>query len=291
MPDYFGEAFDAHGDGFFMPGPIDPGLAHEKNLTDSNYWVVLACALERAKKGNFDVFDALLKAMSMTRDGVYWLSCGPLLAYAAPYSALRKLRSVFTEEKLQHASVIALYCETLAHAMAPWAIDEMIELYRATEDENVRVWVAEYFSQMLEDEPGEIKKGPLWVARPMPPPPFEEYDLDYESHAAKVRRARDLLVKDPETPILAGKIYDAETLMLRLLKHAAAGEDSMRTGFERMLFEGSTGISCSDFFGPPPQLSFRPLTAAAIVEDFLKNPLRKPFAPGTRYFFKHAIPA
>ena len=55
----------------------------------------------------------------------------------------------------------------------------------------------------------------------------------------------------------------------------------------RRRFEATTGIDCSAFF---EQKRFRPLVAAAIVEEFLECQKAEKYEDGTRYFFGHCIP-
>ena len=51
--------------------------------------------------------------------------------------------------------------------------------------------------------------------------------------------------------------------------------------------EASTGIDCSGFYQEEkPQ----PLTAAAIIEDFLESSESQHYEKGVRYFFGHRIP-
>jgi hypothetical protein len=57
--------------------------------------------------------------------------------------------------------------------------------------------------------------------------------------------------------------------------------------FYRRRFEASTGIDCSGFY---KDRNFQPLTAAAILEDFLESPEVARYEEGVRYFFGHRIP-
>jgi hypothetical protein len=55
----------------------------------------------------------------------------------------------------------------------------------------------------------------------------------------------------------------------------------------RRKFEASTGINCSAFY---ENRTFRPLTAASIIEAFLDSPGAADYEDGARYFFGHRIP-
>lgn len=294
-PDFLHETLGDRGNGFFFASPPPPTLAERANLESTDSWTVLGCALMRAQTGDFSVFAPLVRAMRNYDDSLYWNISGFFLSFAAPYSFLRNLKDIFPDEDLRKfPELVRLFSEIVLHSLGPWAIDEVLPWYQATFDDDVRVSVADYVSHILEDEPGVVDKGPLRKMAPIPPPPFEEYYYDYEEYIAEVRRIRDEALKNCggnlETPLLGGKPFSVVELAHRILKHAREGEDSPRTNFERLAFEGATGIPCKDFFEPTYPGPFRPLAAAAIVEDFLQSPAAQKFKPGVRYFFGHPIP-
>lgn len=294
-PEYCDDTFNDRGDGFFFSSPPPKDLSNRANLEDKNYWVRLCCALARLREGDFNVFAPLMAAMARAEDGDFWNSCGLLLSFAAPYSDLRKLSHVFPADDLRKSSeLVRLYCKILAHSMAPWAIDEVLKWYEATRDEDVRVLVAGYLSHVLEDEPSVVAHGPRLKTAPEPPPPFEERYYDYNEYLTVVRSIRDKAVAENagriDIPLLGGRPFSVVDLARRIIQHAKEGEDSPRTNFERMAFEGTTGISCKKFFAQTEHVPFRPLTAAAIAEDFLRSKASKAFAVGVRYFFGYPIP-
>lgn len=293
-PEYCDDTFNDRGDGFFFSSPPPSGLTGRANLEDKNYWVILCCALARLQQGDFSVFPHLLAAMARAEDGDYWNSCGLLWSFAAPYSALRTIERVFPASKLAGSPELTrLYCKILSHSMAPWAIDEVLKWYAATRDAEVRVLVAAYLSHVL-DETSIIARGPRLKIAPEPPPPFEERYYDYAEYLDAVRTLRDKAVVGGtgrlDVPLLGGNPFSVIELARRIIKHAKEGEDSPLTNFERMAFEGATGISCKSFFAQTEHVPFRPLAAAAIAEDFLRGGASKTFTPGIRYFFGHPIP-
>jgi hypothetical protein len=294
-PDYCDDTFNDRGDGFFFSSPPPKELFDRANLGDKNGWVALCCALGRLIQGDFNVFAPLMEAMTRTEDADYWNACGLLLSFAAPWSELRKLSRLFPVEALQSSSeFVRLYCKILTHSMAPWAVDEVLRWYTETRDEEVRVLVADYLSHVLEDEPSVVANGPQMKTALEPPPPFEEQYYDYDEYISAVRMIRDRVVAQSAgrmgTPLLGGRPFSAVELARRIIKHAQMGENSPRTNFERMAFEGASGIPCRDFFQQPEQLKVRPLSAAATAEMFLKSKASATFADGVRYFFGHPIP-
>lgn len=55
----------------------------------------------------------------------------------------------------------------------------------------------------------------------------------------------------------------------------------------RRRFECATGIDCSSFY---ENGFFKPMQAAALIQDFLESPQSRQFEDGVRYFFGHRIP-
>jgi hypothetical protein len=291
MPDYCTWTFDDRGDGFYFTAEPPADIGAPKYLHDANPWVVLSCALVRLRNGDFGVFPAVVDAMLAENEQALWVSAGMLFAFAAPPSVLNELRRLYGPAELsKYPEMVRQYCKTLCHSMESTCLGAVIDAYRSTQDEDVRVLVAEYLSHIWEDEPGLVAKGPILETAPEPPPPFEMKYYDYDTYE---RRLRELAARvEPGTRyVLGGATFSVLRLAERILAHARAGEDSVRTNFERMVFEANTGISCRSFFVEDgPQTRFRPLSAAAIVEGFLEDPRSRRFVPGQRYFFGHPVP-
>jgi hypothetical protein len=291
LPAYCASTFVDVGDGFFFTEEPPVNISEPRYLEDANPWVVLSCALARLRAGDFGVFSAVIKAILKEEEQSLWISAGELFSYAAPPSALGLLKQAYRSDELtRNSELIRQYCRILCHSLIPGHLDEILELYRISQDEDVRVLVAEYLSHVWEDEPGPVAKGPILETAPEPPPPFEMKYYDYDTYE---RRLRQLAARvEPGTRyVLGGAPFSVLRLAERILAHAQAGEDSVRTNFERMAFEANTGISCKSFFAEDgPQARFRPLSAAAIVEGFLEDPSSRRFVPGQRYFFGHPVP-
>jgi len=108
---------------------------------------------------------------------------------------------------------------------------------------------------------------------------------------AKYAELKDDLSADREMSLA---IFEGEALSLakvarRLLVRLRANGGLEEISTARMTLEAFTGMDCSSFykpdFGP-----LQPLTAAAIVEDFLESGEAEKYEPGVRYFFGHRIP-
>lgn len=294
LPDYLDGTLVDRRNGFFLQGPVPRGISDPSHLSDTNYWVVLACALERCKSGDFQVFPSLLRALRTTDDGLYWNCCGVLFSFAAPYTEIAHMGSLFQQSGLHTSPELTrLYCEILANSMGPMWVLEILSQYRACRDEDVRVSVAMYLSHMLEQEPEQVARGPLRKLSDEFPPPFETYYLDYDGYLSMVETRLANLVADAggdRIPLHGGAVFSVCQLARRIQEHASAGEDSSRTNVERLAFEAATGVRCTSFFGPSPENNYKPLSATAIVEDFLQSPDAARYKPGVRYFFGRPIP-
>lgn len=291
MPDYSKWTFDDRGDGFTFSSEPPHDIAASKHLRDENPWVVLSCALARLQNGDFGVFPAVVDAMVGEQEQALWVAAGMLFAFAAPSSALGLLARAYAPGELgRHPEMVRQYCKILCHSLDPRHLDEVLTLYRNTEDEDVRVLVAEYLSHVWEDEPGQVAMGPILETAPEPPPPFEMTYHDYDAYERRLR-ALAAGVEPGVQYMLGGAPFSVLRLADRILSHARAAEDSVRTNFERMVFEANTGISCRSFFSDEgPLYRFRPLSAAAVVEGFLDEPRSRRFVDGRRYFFGHLVP-
>ena len=289
-PDYCASTFDRHGDGFFFSSPPPPDIADAKNLRASNPWVVLSCALARLQQGDFGVFQAVIDALISYDDLLLAFHVGTLFSHAAPGSSMQLLERVYAADVLaKHPECLRQYCELLCTSMMPRSLDIVLAWYPTTQDESVRVEVPWDLSNIWEDEPGVIYEGPQLVPDPQYPPPFEQDHLDYDGYIRAVRLAAAKV--DPTARyVLGGAPFSVVGLAKRMLVHARSGEDSSRTSFERMVFEANTGISCRDFFTDDDVPKFRPLSAMAVIEDFLDDPWIRHFVDGQRYFFGHPIP-
>jgi hypothetical protein len=293
-PPFLYDTFNDRGDGFLFSSDPPSDIADPKNLVSDDEWTVMACALARLKVGDFAVFPHVLNALERTDDADFWNATALLYSFAAPLNGVSKLTRVFPAGVLRESStLVVLYSETLLHSMSVSFIDPVLELYHATRDEDVRVAVADYLSHLLEDEPGPVAAGPVRKLDPQYPPEFADHYRDYDEYLVTVRRIRDEVVADAGSdlvPILGGKPFHVATLARRIIKHAQAGEDLLRTNFERMAFEANTGISCREFFTPGDHPKLRPLVATAIAEDFLRSGTADAYQPGIRYFFGRPIP-
>ncbi len=120
----------------------------------------------------------------------------------------------------------------------------------------------------------------------VPPNPHELYPSIQEYVSAVERAYQDALNRWQSDQVL---LYEGELLSVVFLARQIL--DKLHTQrFRFMLrrrFEAMTGIDCSDFYN---DRLLQPLSAAAIVEDFLESGEAERFEPGVRYFFGNRLP-
>jgi hypothetical protein len=291
IPDFYGSALVDRSGGFFLESEAPADIANPRYLRGSDPWVALACALTRLQHGHFDVFPAVADWIARYDDLLFFLNAGTLFCHAAPLSEVDLFRQTCPPERLTTfpPERISDYCRVLCHTMSPRYLDEVLYWYRKRGWEGwVRVEVAWWLSHIWEAESGPIEAGPELVLDPQYPPPFEQQMRDYDSYEALVRKHADKA--GTASFWIRGEPFSLVGLAQHMLVDSKAGTDTLRTSFERMVFEANTGISCREFFTDGDTARFRPLAAAAILEEFLADPKRERFEDGVRYFFGHRIP-
>jgi hypothetical protein len=293
-PPFMENALVDRGDGMFFSSEPPPGIAEPQNLRSDDEWTVMGCALARLKTGDFGVFPHVLDAVGRANDADLWLATALLYSFAAPVSEVRKLSRVFSRQALEKdPELVRLYSKIALHTMVPAFVDPVLDLYATTEDDDVRELVPLYLSHILEDEPGPVAAGPVRKLDSNYPPEFADHYWDRDAYAVIVRGVRDQVVAavgSDLVPVLGGAPFHVATLARRIIRHAKEGDGWTRTNLERMAFEANTGISCRDFFTREYPPDFRPLTATAIAEDFLRTEDAASYQPGVRYFFGRPIP-
>jgi hypothetical protein len=146
-----------------------------------------------------------------------------------------------------------------------------------------------------EPSPGPIFHGPALVAPDPDASPLLSESQPYEddagyadlvNHRADVLRAnsadRDVYFAEGE-PI---RILSVARNLLERIRAPDAPRARIEQGWD--LFGAMSGIDCRDFFDRQGHL--RPLSAAAILEDFIQSGAAERFEPGVRYFFGRRIP-
>jgi hypothetical protein len=295
------------GSGFHFGTPPPGDLLRANYLESTDSKEVIAAVLAHAQNGNFGVFDHLLRLMQRVDSAVTWNACTNLLSYAAPYSTIRQLLETFHDEVFvrRDGGTQWYMCRILSGSKALWAVPVMLEILSSLiKDRKQFESIPVYLSYLLEAERGLIADGPPPVKKTEPEISesvagfFDEEEVvEYDEPAyrgavlATYTKLKDKLGAEKEMQLA---VFEGEALSLakvaeRLLARLRADDDPEEIEIGRMILEAFTGIDCSSFFQPnfgPLQ----PLTAAAIVEDFLESGEATRFEDGVRYFFGRRIP-
>lgn len=290
---YLRRTFLELGDGFHFSSSPPPDIADERYLRSSDPWDVLACVLARLQRGQLQAVDMLVDLMRHHDDAGVWNACAQLIGFAGRRQLLEVLMNEYADQL--HDRGVQIYVSTaLVNGCGLWSVPHLLAMHAATIDDNARMHLEFDLSRLIEPEPGPICSGPeqIVVEDNELPPPFRETSikLDRKGYAALVeaRTAELGLGLNKGMAVAEGRIFELEQLARTLLRRVRTGVRTERIEWERMLFEGTTGLDCRGFFNE--QYILQPLTATAIVEDFLESGEAGNYEPGVRYFFGHRIP-
>ena len=104
------------------------------------------------------------------------------------------------------------------------------------------------------------------------------------------------MAKEVANTRLVNNLGGADTLVFQgeqfgVIKFTRFLLDRIRRPYFRSVlrhkFEALTGVDCTAFY---KNGIFQPLSAAAVIEEFLDSPAAGAYEPGVRYFFGHRIP-
>src|SRR3954463_11114303 len=98
IPTYYEATLLERGSGFHFSAETPAYLAEPQALVSKDPIEVLAAVLIQARRGNFGVFDHVLRLMQRDDTADVWNGCATLLSYAAPSSVIRNMLAVFQED-------------------------------------------------------------------------------------------------------------------------------------------------------------------------------------------------
>lgn len=257
---------------------------------------MLGCVLARARQGDLGAVEVLPELMVLDDGALVWNACIQLIGFAGRQSLVFDTAKRFLSNP-DDLGVQWYISEMLRNACSIRAVNPLLVLYEAAMNgrEDVRRHIEQCLSTVLEEEYGEVYDGPEEhkVLDPNYPEPFTQYETVWDRagyiekvHAVSAQVAERLA--SPDQPVTAGKPLDLQALVLHLCASIRLGvEIDSRVEFERMCFEASTGIDCSDLYKVEGGRQ-RP-AALAVLEGFLDSGAAARFEIGTRYFFGHRI--
>jgi hypothetical protein len=260
---------------FSEPPPQD--LLAQSALESPDPWIELAAVLERAKRGNHSAMARVPRLIRLPDASTFLVRCAlDLLGTAGTKGDLKALQSVLLEGADYQATegCRGAYC-----AGCLWLVPAMLDAWRRVGSLSDRESISCRLSELLEPPGGPIG------------PPLELADAEYQDLVqSRVNELRSQLGTE-DLPILRGEVFGVRSLALYMhsLTRSDIEVDTLGVMFLplRHKFECATGIDCSSFF---IRGNFAPLSAAAVLEDFLASSAAKEYEEGIRYFFGHRIP-
>jgi len=267
MATFEAEGLDWEGAGYFgvPPAPSRLGATPE-----ADPWGYFKAAFHRAREGDFALMPYLPDILAVTPDTPLAVCCAELIGDAGSNEVVDRVICLLKEDLPVDR---ALLCCTAVYNRArlgdiPVLLDTYVRYSNHPDADIIPVWM----SDLIESEDGPISE-------PM-------YFEGIEGYVSMVRSAHDELLANlatPDTKIFRGMVFGVRRLAQYIL-------DRVRAPFVRSnlrhRFEASTGIDCSSLYR---RGEFRPLTAAAVVEEFLESPHSNKFRDAVRYFFSHPI--
>lgn len=263
---------DRLGKGYTFAPPPPPGRDFPRDPR-SDPWLAFLIALDRAKQGHFDYVPRIVDLYDPEGDYILNYQCIGFVGDAGPDACFDALiRRLPRASSPDDPESLFDYCYALMLRGRLADVPLLLRVYQQYASEDGAYILSYYISFLLERDLTEL------------PDPAEATLADYSDAVITLQRKLAEEFGSEDVLVLKGRrfgvVRTAETI-LEALQRPYFPPDL------RKKFEASTGINCSGFFKDG---TIQPLTAAAIVEDFLESPDAQRFEDGVRYFFGHRIP-
>jgi len=239
---------------------------------ESSLWGTWFNTFNRAKRGDFTGVRDLVTVHQKTGNWILRSMCADLLGDAGTQESFRTVM-----ESLDTADNIVAkidFCEVLAWWGQLSIVPFVLETFHSVQHFNDADILPVQLSDLLEAEAGLISDSMSFAT----PSEYSEFVI------TRYQELRNQLGSD-QVIVFNGQRFSVISLAKIIL--SALADDSFDFPLRRK-FEASTGLDCSGFYDERGNL--QPLSAAAIVEDFLGSPEAVKYEDGVRYFFGHRIP-
>jgi hypothetical protein len=235
-------------------------------------WTTWLNTFDRARRGDFAGVPGLVEVHRESGNWILRSMCADLLGDAGTPNSFAAVRA-----DLPTADNIITtidHCDALAWWGKLSALPLVLQTYLSIRHFNDADIIPVRLSDALEANPGPI-------ADPMQ---FKTPDA-YADHVTK--RCDELREQFGGDEVVLFKGQPFSVTSLARITLASITDHTFDYPLRRK-FEASTGIDCSSFY---LDKQFQPLSAAAILEEFLESPAAEEYEAGVRYFFGHRIPA
>lgn len=250
-----------------------PGPKFARRRGDDPGWDTWVKVLQEAKAGNFRGVKQLLPIFENTEDPVLNGVCGMLLGDAGTpdcYDAvIAQLPSVEDSEPAQDRVDILTARGRLAD------VPLMVQTYQEFAEDDEAEFFAYDLSEILSPDMDFVDD-----------PDSFSTPARYAAAVLKRYRAVSTALGGDQHYAFKGALFSVPDLARGLVNALREPDDFSPTPWRRK-FEAATGIDCSSFYKDG---MLQPLTATALVEEFLNSPAVNNFKPDVRYFFGHRLP-
>ena len=246
-------------------------LDSRPDSTLSPGWAQWLAVLRQATTGDFSELPDLINLARTSNDLVLVQSCYYLLGDAggSTVAALVRSEAMNTDD----FDLMLECCDAIV--TRGWLADVpiLLELYTRNVTENEASIIKVFISDCVTQRPGEL-------------PDPSDHSVLPDFREAVMARYRQLAEElgTTEVPVFKAKRFGLRSMAGWLLSQVHRPHFRMSW---RRKFEVTTGIECTSFY---ESARFQPLTAAAIIEQFIESPEAKNYTDGVRYFFGHRIP-
>jgi hypothetical protein len=262
--DFDGVQFFGDGYFIFLDYSSDPNEARSP-------WEFWVATLARARRGDFSSVPLLLDLYVDAEDYVLKSQCANLLADAAPASTVSRIRTSIAVKLVRGDEYDPQFAVDMSQVLFADMRLADVPLLLATYQGGAQFEDTEILLSYMEHILGEIElRGGV-----------SNLESDSELVSRRVRQLLEVFGTG-EIRLWLGKPFSITSFAKHWLQTGAPDPITMRR-----IFEATTGIDCRRFFEDE---EFRPLYAAAVVEEFLESPEAAKYEEGVRYFFSHRIP-
>jgi len=245
-------------------------------MGDVSFWMEAQELLAQAKAGDFGRLERLVDIHQATvRAHLLPWVCAQILGDAGtPACFSRMIREL---DDVVDSEMGGNFC----HAFEAWgslsSVPAIVQSYDRYFGAMKMKAVPLLLSSLLEPEWGPLSEFPT-----------EDGLIAYEDRVLEQYEAHKQKFGTDQVILLHGERFGVVSLAQRMLRGLDGNDfERAKRPFYRRRFEASTGIDCSGFY---KNEEFQPLTAAAILEDFLESPESARYEEGVRYFFGRRIP-
>ncbi|MFQ5650081.1 MAG: hypothetical protein ACE5IY_09075 [bacterium] len=251
--------------------PEPPSDFRSRFGTPTEVWHSWLTALFRAKCGSFDLLGEFPQVYKKIEHPILQELFATLLGDASPNSCFQ---AVIDELETTSSTELSMdFCDVLQSRGRLADVPILLKVYQKiafVEDADI---IPSYLSRLLEPKVDRLSNPSCFAS-------FNDYCdevMGFYNRLVDRFGTENIL-------IFVGEQFSVNCLAKRILDEV---RNPYFQSFLRRKFEASTGVDCTNFYKAGV---LQPLTAAAIVEEFLESPDAQKYEHGVRYFWGHRIP-